>query len=196
MHMGQNQDQLNIAAILRGDTNAFAVLVDRYKHMVFTLAMKILKNHEEAEEVSQDVFLKAYQQLATFKGESKFSTWLYKIAYNRSLDYLKKQGRSLQTHTIDAINEYHLEDIGNVLDEMEATDRKKSVKEAIGKLPEEDAVIITLHYFEEMSLKEIAVVLGQDPNTLKVRLFRSRKRLAELLKLMLEPDIVNHYGRK
>ena len=77
--MSLNQDQYYIDAAIKGDTRAFSILVDRYKHMVFTLAMKVLRNREEAEEVSQDVFVKVHQALSTFKGDAKFSTWLYKI---------------------------------------------------------------------------------------------------------------------
>lgn len=194
--MSQPEDQHYIDAVINGDSKAFAVLIDRYKHMVFTLAMKILKNNEEAEEVSQDVFVKVYQVLQTFKGDSKFSTWVYKIAYYRSLDYLKKQKRNLNTSSIDAEVEYHLPSIENTLDRLEAEERKKTIKRAIDGLPENDAVVITLHYFEELSLKEIADIMGIEANTVKVRLFRSRKRLAELLKNTLEPEIFENYGGK
>lgn len=194
--MSQPEDQLYIDATINGDAKAFAALVDRYKNMVFTLAMKIVKNTEEAEEVSQDVFIKVYQVLQTFKGDSKFSTWLYRIAYNRSLDYLKKQKRNLRTSSIDADTEYHLPSVENALNGLELNERKLAIKAAIDKLPEEDAVVITLHYFDELSLKEIGEVMNMEANTVKVRLFRSRKRLAALLKSELEPEILENYGRK
>lgn len=194
--MSHKEDQHYIDLIRTGDTRAFAVLVDRYKHMVFTLAAKILKNHEEAEEVSQDVFVKVFSALHTFKGDSKFSTWLYKIAYYRSLDYLKKQKRSLHTSSIDSDTEYHLSSMENSLDSLVADERKKIIKKAIDELPEADAVVITLHYYEELSLKEIAEIMHIEANTVKVRLFRSRKRLAGLLKNKLEPEILGNYGRK
>lgn len=190
------QDQHYIDQVINGDTKAFSVLVDRYKHMVYTLAIKILKNKEEAEEVSQDVFVKVYGALKTFKGDSKFSTWLYKIAYYRSLDYLKKQKRSLNTSSIDGEVEYHLPSVESGLNELEAKERKQTIKNAIDALPEADAVVITLHYFEELSLKEIADIMNLEANTVKVRLFRSRKRLAALLQHKLEPEILGNYGRK
>ena len=84
--MTNNNDQLYIAKVINGDTNSFAYLVDSYKDMVFSLAYKMTKNKEESEEVSQDTFIKAYKNLNKFKGESKFSTWLYRIAYHTSLD--------------------------------------------------------------------------------------------------------------
>ncbi len=194
--MSQKEDQHYIDAVINGETRAFSVLIDRYKHMVFTLAAKVLKNHEEAEEVAQDVFVKAYTALTTFKGDSKFSTWLYKITYYRSLDYLKKQKRSLQTSSIDSDTVYHLSSMENALDSLETSERKLAIKKAIDELPEDDAVVITLHYFEELSLKEIADIMNLEANTVKVRLFRSRKRLAELLKNKLEPEILGNYGRK
>lgn len=194
--MSQKEDQHYIDAVINGDTSAFSVLVNRYKHMVFTLAAKVLKNHEEAEEVAQDVFVKVFMALRTFKGDSKFSTWLYKITYYRSLDELKKQKRSLHTSSIDADTEYHLSSMENALDSLEANERKLAIKSAIDELPRDDAVVITLHYFEELSLKEIADIMNIKANTVKVRLFRSRKRLAELLKNKLEPEILGTYGRR
>ena len=88
--MSAISDQHYIDKILQGETNSFAVLVDRYKDMIFTLALKMVKNREEAEEVAQDTFIKIYNSLNKFKGDSKFSTWIYKIAYNTCLDRLKK----------------------------------------------------------------------------------------------------------
>ncbi len=194
--MNQPEDAYYIKAALKGDTKAFAIIVDRYKHMVFTLAMKMVRNREEAEEVAQDVFFKVYRVLSTFKGDAKFSTWLYKIAYHRSLDYIKKQKRTLNTSAIDVNDHYNLPDIAYKLDYLEVNERKQTIKDAIDALPEDDAVVITLHYFEELSLKEIAEIMNITPNTVKVRLFRSRKRLAVLLKNKLESEILDNYGRK
>ena len=164
--------------------------------MVFTLAVKILNNHEEAEEVSQDVFVKVYTALHTFKGESKFSTWLYKIAYYRSLDALKKQKRSQSTSSIDSDMEYHLSSMENALTNLEVKEREQTIKNAIDNLSHDDAIVITLHYFEELSLKEIGEIMDIEANTVKVRLFRSRKRLAALLAKKLEPEILGNYGRR
>jgi len=194
--MNHNQDQHYIEKVILGDTNAFSVLIDRYKHMVFTLALKIIKNREDAEEVAQDVFLKAYRVLATFKGDSKFSTWLYKIAHYKSLDYLKKNKRTVSTTQIDISDEYNIPSFDNALEAMEVDERKATIKEALKELSEVDNVLITLHYFEELSLKEISKITGVQANTVKVRIFRSRKRLAEILKNRLEPEIIQSYGGK
>lgn len=194
--MSLDQDQSYIDKVLNGDTHAFTVLVDRYKHMVFTLAIKILRNREEAEEVSQDVFVKMHEALPTFKGDSKFSTWLYKIAYHRSLDYLKKQKRTLTTTSLDEFAEHHIPSLENTLAVLEAKERKAILKNAMNELQDEDSIVLTLHYFEELSLKEVSKIIGVEANTVKVRLFRSRKRLAAILKNSLEPEMIRSYGRK
>ena len=194
--MSHNQDQQNIDRALLGDTRAFEVLVERYKYMVFTLALKMLGNKEDAEEVSQDVFLKVFTALNTFKGESKFSTWLYKIAYYRSLDYIKKNKRKIQTSSYDISEEYNIPETESSSDRLEAKERSQLIRAAIEELSAEDSVIITLYYFEELSLKEIAQVMGLTANNVKVRLFRSRSRLGEVLKHKVEPEIIREYGRK
>ncbi|MEO9511191.1 MAG: RNA polymerase sigma factor [Flavobacteriaceae bacterium] len=194
--MNQHQDEHYINEVIQGNTKSFVILIDRYKHMVFTLAMKMLDNREEAEEVAQDVFVKVYQVLSGFKKDSKFSTWLYKITYNQSLDYLKKRGRNVRTSSIDTDKEYQWSTVENVLDQLQRKERIAIIKDAVNQLAMEDAVIVTLHYFEELSLKEISKVIGRNTNVIKVRLFRSRKRLAQLLLQSLEPEMIEGYGGK
>ncbi|MGB5460218.1 MAG: sigma-70 family RNA polymerase sigma factor [Eudoraea sp.] len=194
--MSQKPDDYLIDKVIKGENNAYAELVDRYKQMVYTLAYKIVKNREDAEEVAQDTFVKAYNALNDFKGDSKFSTWLYKIAYYRSLDYLKKNKRRVETTKIDISEEYNIASLDDALDALEAKDRTEIIKHAIQKLPGEDSVLITLYYFETLSMNEISKVMGISPNTIKVRLFRGRKRLAKILENNLEKEIIHSYGRK
>tara|TARA_R110000868_G_scaffold98706_2_gene271735 strand:+ start:21377 stop:21961 length:585 start_codon:yes stop_codon:yes gene_type:complete len=194
--MNNQQDQYYIAKTIKGNAQAFSVLIDRYKHMVFTLALKMLRNREDAEEVAQDTFIKAFHSLATFKGDSKFSTWIYKIAYNGSLDYLKKENRRLITSTIESDHDIHLSELTNVLDQFEVQDRKNIIAQSLDELSSEEAILVTLHYFDELSLNEISEVINVSANTLKVRLFRTRKRLAEILEKKLTPETIKSYGRK
>ncbi len=191
--MTTNNDQHLITKILEGDTNAFAVLVDRYKDLVFTLALRMLKNREEAEEVSQDTFIKTYKSLNKFKGDSKFSTWIYKIAYNTSLDRIKKHKRSHQTVTIDEFTEHQVKTLDNALDQMEQQERKQAIQDCLQLLPSEDSFLLTLFYFEELSLDEISKAVGLTANNVKVKLFRSRKKLTSILKERLEPEMINYY---
>ena len=194
--MSQKPDDYLIDKVIKGENNAYAELVDRYKQMVYTLAYKIVKNREDAEEVAQDTFVKAYNALNDFKGDSKFSTWLYKIAYYRSLDYLKKNKRRVETTKLDISEEYNIASLDDALDALEAKDRTEIIKHAIQKLPGEDSVLITLYYFETLSMNEISKVMGISSNTIKVRLFRGRKRLAKILENNLEKEIIHSYGRK
>jgi len=188
-------DQHYINLIINGDTNAFTVLVGRYKDLVYTLTLRMLKNREEAEEVSQDTFIKAYKSINRFKGDSKFSTWIYKIAYNTSLDRLKKNRKHFNDVAIDEFTEHQVKTIDNALSRLENEERNQAIQKCLAKLPSDDAVILTLYYFEDQSLDEISKVIGLTPNNVKVKLFRSRKKLATIMKAQLEPEIIEHYGK-
>ena len=127
-------DQNYITKVLNGDTNAYAVLVDRYKDMIYTLAFRMVKNKEEAEEIAQDTFIKAYKSLDKFKGESKFSTWIYKVAYRTSLDRIKKLKKKYNEVAIDDINYNQIKDIDNALDKLADEERNNAIKNSIDKL--------------------------------------------------------------
>lgn len=193
--MTTNDDQIYIDKIIEGDSSAFAILVERYKDLVYTIAYRMLKHREEAEEVSQDTFIKVYKSLHKFKGDSKFSTWIYKVAYNSCLDRLKKQKRTQHTVNIDEFTEYKIKTLDNALEHLEVKERQEAIKRCMDLLPADDNVLLTLFYFEELSLEEISKVTGITANTVKVRLFRSRKKLLTILKEQLEPEILEHYER-
>jgi RNA polymerase sigma factor (sigma-70 family) len=194
--MSNEDDQHYIHLVMEGDTNAFAVLVDRYKDMVFTLSLKMLKDREEAEEVAQDTFLKIYKSLSKFNSESKFSTWMYKVAFNTCLDRLKKNKRSQPVTAMDEFTEQEAISLMNVLDSIEERERKQVIQDCLHCLPGEDSFLLTLYYFEEQSLEEIANIIGINPNNVKIRLYRSRKKLTALLKDRLEPEILQQYERE
>ncbi|ULC58943.1 RNA polymerase sigma factor [Flaviramulus sp. BrNp1-15] len=188
-------DQYFINQVIEGDTNAFSVLVNRYKDLVFTLTLRILKNREEAEEVAQDTFIKVYKSLSKFKGDSKFSTWIYKIAYNTSLDRIKKNKKHINDVAINEFTEHEIKTIDNALDKLEQTEQEQAIQDCIALLPGEDSFLLTLYYFEELSLDEISETVGLKPNNVKVKLFRSRKKLATILKQKLEPELIEYYER-
>ena len=191
-----NNDQPTIDAVLKGNTNAFSILVDKYKTMVFTLALKIVKSREEAEEISQDTFIKAYKNLSKFKGDSKFSTWLYKIGYRTSLDSLKKNKEKYNTHTIDEITINKIKSTESILDGIERRERAAVINECMLDLPEEERSILWFFYFKELSLKEIVEVTGLSEANVKVKLHRARKRMLTIVEQKVEPELINHYGRK
>jgi RNA polymerase sigma factor (sigma-70 family) len=191
--MTTNNDIYYINLIIEGNLNAFSVLVDRYKDLVFSLALKMVKNREEAEEVAQDTFIKVFKSLSKFKGDSKFSTWIYKVTYNTCLDRLKKNKREQQVVYIDEFNSNQIKSLDNALDVMEDEERNQTIQDCINLLPSDDAFLLTLFYFEEQSLEEIAKVVDLTANNVKVKLFRSRKKLTAILKERLEPEIIEYY---
>ncbi len=184
-----NSDQIYIDKVLRGETNAFAYLINKYKNMAYTVAIKIVKNAEDAEEVAQDSFLKAFQKLDTFKGESKFSTWLYSIVYRNSISKIRK--KSISTTDIDAfVIENHTTDFEfPQLEAIKNGEQKKYVKEAINNLSETDALLITLFYLNENSVEEIEKITNLTKTNIKVKLFRARKKLFNELSLLLKEEL-------
>jgi RNA polymerase sigma-70 factor (ECF subfamily) len=194
--MGRNTDQHLIKRLKKGDKQAFRSLIEQYKHMVYTLALRMVKNEEDAEEISQDVFLKVYQSAGTFRGDAKLSTWLYRIAYYRSLDYLKKNKRNPQTTSLEWDEVTNIQMAEMAWEHMETLERRQIIQSALEHLPGEDGVILSLFYFESFSLKEIAGVLNITISAVKVRLHRSRKRLASILEKMMDKQTISIYASK
>ena len=155
-------DQHYINLIINGDTNAFALLVDRYKDLVYTLTLRM---------------------------------WIYRIAYNTSLDRLKKNRKHFNDVAIDEFTEHQVKTMDNALSQLENEERNQAIQKCLAQLPSDDAFMLTLYYFEDQSLDEISKVIGLTPNNVKVKLFRSRKKLATIMKAQLEPEIIENYGR-
>lgn len=169
-----------IRKVLDGDHQHFAVLVKRYQNFVFTITLRYTENREDAEEISQDVFVKAFKSLKDFRGDSKFTTWLYTIVTTSSITFLRK--KKIQTHSLDNEHVFELadsQDSGMRANQVEQKSRSAMVNEAIRMLGPEDAQIITLFYKGEQSLEEISQIMGIEPNAAKVRLHRARQRLRE-----------------
>ena len=193
--MTTDQEASIINQIIGGDTQAFSVLVDVYKDLVFTLAIRMLKNREEAEEVSQDTFIKIYKALPKFKGESKLSTWIYKVAYNTCLDQIKKNNRRYDEVAIDSFSENQIKTLDNALDALEEKEQQQTIQDCLQQLMSKDSFLLTLFYFEELSLEEISKVVNMEANTVKVNIHRARKRLGNILKQTLEPETIQNYER-
>ncbi|MGB6150620.1 MAG: RNA polymerase sigma factor [Pricia sp.] len=189
-------DQPLIDAILAGDTQSFSGIVDRYKDLVFTLALRMLKHREEAEEASQDTFIKVFRSLNRFRGESKLSTWIYKVAYHTCLDRLKKQKREQHVVAIDEYTENQVKTIDNALDRMQKEERKDAIQDCLKLLPSADSALLTLFYFEDLSLDEIAKIVDLTANNVKVKLFRGRKKLTGILRDRLAPELIADYERE
>lgn len=191
--MASIDDQHYINLVLNGDSSAFTALVNQYKVMVFSLALKMLKGREEAEEIAQDSFIKVYRSLAKYKGDAKFSTWLYTITYNTCLDRIRKNKREHRLVAIDEYTENQLTVLDNTLDGLEAKERKQMIQDCLLLLTGEDSFLLTLFYFEEQSVKEIAKIMGIKSNHVKIKLYRSRKKLTTVLQTHLENEMIEHY---
>ena len=175
---------------LAGDQSAYADLVKRHQRFVFTLALRFAKTREDAEEIAQDCFIKAYRSLESFQRQSKFSTWLYSIVYTTAMTALRK--KRVETASIDDENTFiQVESQNSSFDVNNAENRSRSfyVNQAISQLLPDDAMIITLFYNGEQSLEEIGQTMGIDPNTVKVKLFRARQRLKEKLERKLKHEV-------
>jgi len=169
-----------IQRVLQGEQQIYSVLVDRYQGYVFTLVLRLVESREDAEELSQDVFVKAYRSLADFRGDCKFSTWLYTIARTSSITFLRK--RKLQTASIDdegTVMQLENQESSFSANLVEQKSRHGMVNEAIRMLSADDAQVITLFYKAEQNLEEIGRILDMEPNTVKVKLYRARQRLKE-----------------
>ncbi len=179
MQAGPSDKEI-IALVLQGNQRSFEVLVNRYQAFVFTIALRYTKNREDAEEVAQNAFIKAYRCLNDYRGDAKFSTWLYTIVTSLCLTFLRK--KKLTVHSIDQDGVFELADHQESAmraDRVEEKSKVKLVNDAIATLPPDDAKLLLLFYKAEQSLEEIALILGIQPNNAKVKLHRARQKLKE-----------------
>ncbi len=172
-----------IDRILSGEEAQYAHLVDKYKSYAFTIAMKVVQNKAEAEEIAQDGFIKAFQYLKKFNREAKFSTWLYRIVFNTAISYKRKSRQQFESIENKMVEYRDQSDSG-----LEKEDKKKFISQAIEKLSDADRIAVQLYYLKEFTLEETAEMMGQNINTLKVRIHRARQRLANELKKILKQE--------
>jgi RNA polymerase sigma factor (sigma-70 family) len=193
MHAGQADTDI-ITQVLGGNQQAYALLVDRYQNFVFTIVLRYIKSREDAEEVSQDVFVKAYRSLADFKGAAKFSTWLYTVTTTTCITFLRK--KKLEVHSLDNERVFAAADnldSGMSANQIEQKSRVNMVNEAIKMLGPDDAQVLTLFYKGEQSLDEIASIMGKETNAVKVQLHRARARLKEKMQQFFPHEVKDIY---
>ena len=166
--MEQEDEIYYITRILDGETEYFSVLLDRYSRPLYSLIVQIVGCPEDAEELLQDVFLKAFRNLSGYKQECRFSTWLYRIAYNTSISATRKRKQEFLYIEESAINNVPEEQI-------------ECLRKAIDQLEGEEKALITLFYYEEKSLEEISEILKITVGNVKVRLYRTRKKIYVLM---------------
>ena len=184
--MEQHDDLYYIDKVRNGYTNHFSYIVENYKDVVFSIALKVLRNRDDAEEMAQEVFIKVYHSLDKFRGNSKFSTWLYSVTYNHCISQLRKK-----KHVMSSLDHVQVADDNDDFnfDGFSDEERREYLEAALKKLPEDDYSLIILYYYEDQTIEELAKVAKLSVSNAKVKLFRARKKLHLILNEMLKEEI-------
>ena len=184
--MNKPKEDEIIRRVRAGDTDAFGLLVDEYQKNVYNLALRMTGSPEDAQDMSQEAFIKAYNSLSSFRGESKFSVWLYRIVSNVCLDFLrsrsKNQAMSLNVELDDGETELDIPDLRCLPeDELERALTRQAVRDGLEALPADQRQILLLREIEGFSYEEICRILALEEGTVKSRIFRARKNLCARL---------------
>ena len=185
------EDKKLIDRALEGDENAFRSLLEKYRNLVFSIMLKMVRNKQEAEDLTQEAFMKAFASLASFNDEFAFSTWLMKIASNNCIDFLRK--KKLKTYSIHEPIQYKDEKIEIEIPDHDPSpertllqsERSRMIEETINELPERYRYVIILRHKEEKSYEEIAEIMNLPLGTVKAQIFRAREILYKKLKEVL-----------
>lgn len=180
------EDTELIGQILRGNMNAFTYLVNRYQKLVFHISCRLIQRQEEIEDVCQDVFMKVYQNLGKYRGECKLSTWIATIAYNTSINHLRKSKNIVEVNADDSAALRNMTDYKS--DEYERADLHNYIHEQIKLLPVQYRTVLTLYHLEEFSYQEIEQITGMPEGTVKSYLFRAKALLKEKLKHLVDEN--------
>lgn len=189
----KDTDREIVDSVRAGNTRSYAVLVDRHKNRAMTLAMRLIRSREEAEEIVQDAFLRAYRNLEQFRGEAKFSTWFYRILYNLCMTRVLRRKETLVTIEVDDRRMQDIavvdEEVISVLEHIEQQELSTIVTSEIEDLPVKFKTLVTLFYVQEMSYEEISAVLKMPLGTLKTNLFRARNILRRRVLLRMKDEV-------
>lgn len=187
MDNGSNivSDKIVVEKILSGDTQTFAIVVKNTERLVAQIVRKMIVNEEDQKDIVQDIYFKAYQNIGSFKFQSKLSTWIGTIAYNSSVNYLEK--RKIRIYDIDSLNENHLADLDTIENTTLKIETNQILRMEIDKLPAIYRTLIMLYYIEELPNKEIAEITNLPEGTIKSYLFRARR----ILKVSIEKNHKN-----
>jgi RNA polymerase sigma-70 factor (ECF subfamily) len=178
----ENQDEITyIKRILDGETGLFSYFLERYSRSIHSLIARIIPSKEDAEELTQDTFLKAFRKLNTFKGDCSFSTWLFRIAYNTAISATRKKRIVFPPIDDTVLENVSDESVDRLLDDDEDENRLQKLENAITKLNVEEKTLITLYYTDSKSITEVAGILEQTNENVKIKLFRVRKKLYVLM---------------
>jgi len=184
-------DNLYLQKVLEGDVSKFSFFIEKYKDMAFSIAFRIIDNREDAEEIVQDSFLKAFKALSKFKGDSKFSTWFYRIVVNNSLSRLKRDKTESLNIDLDKVSDVVIEKVESVYKGLTHSDQQKFINISLAELCIEDRLLLTLYYLNENSLEEITAITDIAQENLKMKIHRARKKMYIVLEKRLKSEIQN-----
>jgi RNA polymerase sigma-70 factor (ECF subfamily) len=187
--MKYQDDNYYIERVLSGDASSYAALISKHKSLVFSIALKILNNREDAEEVAQDCFVKVYQSLGSFEKKSKFSTWLYRIAYNAAISRTRKKKFDFIPMDNYIIHNYSEDDTPKMTIGLEEHEQTKLIDAALQRLSDDENLLISLFYKGDNSIEDISQITGLTVSNVKVRLHRTRKKLYEEITEMMEQKV-------
>lgn len=171
-----DDDEKLIADFKAGDKKSFNKIVLKYQKMVYNITRKMVINHDDADEITQNVFIKLYKTLNKFKGESKLSTYLYRISINMSLNYLKKR-KLIQNKFNTSIDEKEIFDRTDALKKIETNEKENFIRKAIENLPPQQRTVFILRFYENLSYEEISEILGTSIGGLKANFYHATKNL-------------------
>ena len=189
LHMEKQTDLFYVQQVLRGQTSAYAVLVDRYKSLAATIAFKITGNAQDAEEIAQDAFVKAYRALPGFKAEAKFSTWLYRIVYNTALSKTRRKTPFAVSLEDAEITEWEPEQISLQFTHLQVAEQTKYIDLALAQLPADENLLLTLFYLHKKSVEELREITSLSKANIKVKLFRARQKMYTYLQRVLKHEL-------
>ena len=185
----ERTEALLVADLLEGDTTALASIVEKYGKMAYRLAVQITKNHEDANDVMQETFLKVYESIDSFRKESAFETWLYRIIVNEALNLVKRRERHHESSLSDEseiVHRFNLQGNNDYRESPHADVEKKElqrwVTQAVDSLPTKHRTVVILHEFEGLTHPQIATILNCSEGTVRSRLHYARRKLRDLLR--------------
>jgi RNA polymerase sigma-70 factor (ECF subfamily) len=174
--MSDSADAAKVRECLAGDPRAFEALVGRYEAPVYNVALRMLRNPEDARDIAQSVFMKAYQNLANYDPQYKFYSWIYRMAINESLNVLRSRGRDA-----GPVDEWHPDDGAGPSELLDTNQRRELLLAAVDRLKPEHRAVIVLRYFVDRNYEDMGEILGIDAKTVKSRLYTARQVLKDQL---------------
>ena len=177
-------EDIYIEKVKNGDVEAFRFIIRQYQNMAYSVAMSVVKNEFLARDVVQEAFLNVFQNIKQFRGDSKFSTWLYRIVINKAFRVAEKEGK----HTFDSIDDVSEETEENSMDKLTDDERKFYINEVLIRMPANESLALRLFYLQEMAMSEVQEITGWSTSNIKVILHRARKRFQVELNTILKTE--------